>query len=59
MGDIPAGMLAHRWYLNDWFNLGSDGVTLPHLDAWYDRLCCRTSFAKVMGKIPKSYEINN
>ena len=54
MGDIPVGMQAHRWYLNDWINLARDGASLSHLDVWYGRLCDRPEFLKVMAGIPKT-----
>jgi len=39
MGDIPVGVLCHRYYA-----LGVDRAPLAHLDAWYERLKERAAF---------------
>jgi glutathione S-transferase len=41
MGDIPLGVAAFRW-----FNLPIERPPLPHLDAWYARICARPAFQK-------------
>ena len=37
--DIPWGVHAHRW-----FNMDFERPSLPHLRAWYDRLCERPAY---------------
>ena len=39
LADIPWGVHAHRW-----FNMDFDRPPLPHLRAWYDRLCERPAY---------------
>jgi glutathione S-transferase len=39
LADIPWGVLAHRW-----FNMDFERPALPHLRAWYDRLCERPAY---------------
>ena len=41
MGDIPLGPQAHRWMM-----LVEDRPAMPHLEAWYARLCARPAFQK-------------
>ena len=41
MGDIPIGPQAHRW-----FNLVDERPSMPHLEAWYQRLTERPAFRK-------------
>jgi len=41
MGDIPIGTFAHRWLA-----LPIERPALPHLEAWYDRLCERPAYRK-------------
>ncbi|HUB47476.1 MAG TPA: glutathione S-transferase [Acetobacteraceae bacterium] len=39
LADIPWGVHAHRW-----FNMDFDRPPLPHVRAWYDRLCERPAY---------------
>lgn len=39
MADIPLGVPAYRW-----FNLAIERPPLPHLEAWYGRLCEREGY---------------
>jgi len=39
LADIPWGVHVHRW-----FNMDFDRPPLPHLRAWYDRLCERPAY---------------
>ena len=39
LADIPWGVHAHRW-----FNMDFERPSLPHLRAWYDRLCERPAY---------------
>ena len=39
LADIPWGVHAHRW-----FNMDFERPPLPHLRAWYDRLCERSAY---------------
>jgi len=39
LADIPWGVHAHRW-----FNMDFERPALPHLRAWYDRLCERPAY---------------
>ena len=41
MGDIPIGCEVQRW-----MRLPMDRPKLPHLEAWFERLCARTAFKK-------------
>ena len=41
MGDIPIGCEVQRW-----IRLPIDRPKLPHLEAWFERLCARTAFKK-------------
>jgi glutathione S-transferase len=41
MGDIPIGCEVQRW-----IRLPMDRPRLPHLEAWFDRLCARPAFRK-------------
>jgi glutathione S-transferase len=41
MGDIPIGCEVQRW-----MRLPMDRPRLPHLEAWFERLCARTAFKK-------------
>jgi glutathione S-transferase len=41
IGDIPIGILAYRF-----FNLPIEREPLPHLEAWYRRLCARPVYQK-------------
>jgi glutathione S-transferase len=44
MGDIPAGTLLYRYY-----EMAIDRPALPHVEAWYARLCNRPAYrAQVM-----------
>lgn len=40
MGDIPVGVWTRRWFAVD-----QDRPSLPHLEAWYERLTERSGFA--------------
>ena len=42
-GDIPAGVIIHLW-----FSLPIERPDYPHLKAWYDRLCERPGYRKVV-----------
>ena len=42
-GDIPLGVLIHLW-----FNLPFERPALPNLKGWYDRLCDREAYRKVV-----------
>jgi glutathione S-transferase len=39
MGDIPLGCVAYRYY-----NIEVERPALPHLEAWYQRLCLRPAY---------------
>ena len=39
MGDIPVGAFAYRWLA-----LPIERPSLPHFQAWYERLCERSAF---------------
>jgi glutathione S-transferase len=41
MGDIPIGCEVQRW-----MRLPMERPKLPHLEAWFERLCVRTAFRK-------------
>lgn len=41
MGDIPLGCVAYRF-----FNVDVERPSLPHLEAWYQRLCERPAYQK-------------
>jgi glutathione S-transferase len=41
MGDIPIGCEVQRW-----MRLPIERPALPHLEAWFERLCARTAFKK-------------
>jgi glutathione S-transferase len=41
MGDIPIGSEVQRW-----MRLPMDRPKLPHLEAWFERLCARPAFKK-------------
>lgn len=41
MGDIPVGAACYRYY-----QLAIDRPSLPHVDAWYQRLQARSAFAQ-------------
>lgn len=41
MGDIPLGCVAYRY-----FNVEVERPPLPHLEAWYQRLCQRPAYQK-------------
>ena len=41
MGDIPVGCEVQRW-----MRLPMERPKLPHLEAWFERLCVRTAFKK-------------
>ncbi len=43
MGDIPLGCHVHQW-----FNTPIERPVLPNLRAWYERLCARPAYAKVV-----------
>jgi glutathione S-transferase len=47
MGDIPVGVLCHRYYA-----LGVERAPLEHLDAWYERLKTREAFRAHVATIP-------
>lgn len=48
MGDIPLGVMIHRWY-----KLRDQQPALPHLDAWYRRLAERPAYqSAVMSQMP-------
>ncbi len=39
MADIPLGVTAYRW-----FRLDIERPPMPHLEAWYERLCARAPY---------------
>jgi glutathione S-transferase len=39
IGDIPSGVLLYRY-----FNLEIERPSLPHVEAWYERLCSRPAY---------------
>jgi glutathione S-transferase len=43
MGDIPIGCEVQRW-----MRLPMERPRLPHLEAWFERLCARTAFRKIV-----------
>jgi glutathione S-transferase len=43
MGEIPIGCEVQRW-----IRLPMERPRLPHLDAWFERLCARTAFKKIV-----------
>jgi glutathione S-transferase len=43
MGDIPIGCEVQRW-----MRLPMERPRLPNLDAWFERLCARTAFKKIV-----------
>jgi glutathione S-transferase len=43
MGDIPLGC-----HVQLWFNAPIERPALPNLQAWYERLCARPAYAKVV-----------
>ncbi|TCJ19863.1 glutathione S-transferase [Rubrobacter taiwanensis] len=43
MADIPLGVTAYRW-----FNLDIERPAMPHLEAWYERLCARPAYRAVV-----------
>ncbi|MFC4254971.1 glutathione S-transferase [Altererythrobacter xixiisoli] len=43
IGDVPLGAIAYAW-----FSLPIERPDLPHLAAWYDRLCARPAFRKAV-----------
>ncbi len=43
MGDIPLGCHVHQW-----INTPLERPELPNLQAWYERLCARPAYAKVV-----------
>lgn len=43
MGEIPIGCEVQRW-----IRLPMERPKLPHLDAWFERLCARTAFKKIV-----------
>jgi len=47
LADIPWGVHAHRW-----FNMEFDRPPLPHLRAWYDRLCERPAYRQHIMSCP-------
>lgn len=47
MGDIPLGVAAFRW-----FNMPIERPSLPHFEAWYQRICERPAFQKHCGMLP-------
>jgi len=53
MGDIPAGLHLHRWYLNGWFDL-ADARPPKNVDAWYKRLCGRPAYTEAMGGVQRT-----
>ncbi len=46
MGDIPLGNAVHRWY-----KLPIERSSLPHLKAWYGRLCERPAYREHIASI--------
>jgi len=47
LADIPWGVHAHRW-----FNIEFERPPLPHLRAWYDRLCERPAYRQHVMSCP-------
>ena len=47
LADIPWGVHAHRW-----FNMDFERPPLPHLRAWYDRLCERPAYQQYIVACP-------
>jgi len=47
LADIPWGVHAHRW-----FNMDFERPALPHLRAWYDRLCERPAYRQHIAACP-------
>jgi len=47
LADIPWGVHAHRW-----FNMDFERPPLPHLRAWYDRLCERPNYKQHIVSCP-------
>ena len=43
MGDLPIGCEVQRW-----MRLPMERPKLPHLEAWFERLCARTAFKKIV-----------
>jgi len=43
MGDIPIGAEVQRW-----MRLPIDRPKLPHLEAWFGRLCARPAFSRTV-----------
>jgi glutathione S-transferase len=43
MGDIPIGVEVQRW-----IRLSMERPKLPHLEAWFERLCARPAYKKVV-----------
>ncbi|MDH4188846.1 MAG: glutathione S-transferase [Betaproteobacteria bacterium] len=43
MGDIPLGCHVHQW-----FNVPIERPALANLQAWYQRLCARPAYAKIV-----------
>ncbi|MGY4173484.1 glutathione S-transferase family protein [Bradyrhizobium sp. USDA 4529] len=43
MGDIPAAVAVHRWY-----ELDTCHPRFPHLHSWYERICSRKPFQRVV-----------
>jgi glutathione S-transferase len=43
MGEIPIGCEVQRW-----IRLPMERPELPHLEAWFERLCARTAFKKIV-----------
>jgi glutathione S-transferase len=43
MGDIPLGSVAYAW-----FEMPIERPTLPHLEAWYERLAARPAYRKAV-----------
>lgn len=55
MGDIPLGCVAYRY-----FNVEVDRPSLPHLAAWYERLCQRLAYQnhvmRFFGRTPADWK---
>ena len=47
MGDIPLGAWAHRW-----LNMPLERTPIPHVEAWYKRLCERPAYQDVCVNAP-------
>ena len=43
MGDIPAATTVHRWY-----SLDIEHAELPNVRRWYDLMCGRTAFQRIV-----------